>query len=103
MSHAALSTKLGAKVDQLFAAEHRAAATELLEQHCGAGLPLIAAQGPEGIERVRCAALKLSEGSMEKLNVAVRLANTDWRDVLVAAGFAQSMRAHLAWLDGERQ
>ena len=101
MPHTALSTRIRAKLDQLFSADERAAAAELLEHQCGAGLPLIAAQGPEGIERIRCAALKLSEGSLEKLHLAVSFANNDWRDVLVAAGFAHGMRAHLAWLDDE--
>src|SRR4051794_16612034 len=98
MSHTALSIELRARLDQLFAEEHRLTAAALLENKCGAGLPLIAAQGPEGIERIRCAALKLSEGSLEKLHAAVQLANNDWRDVLVAAGFAHSAQAHLSWL-----
>jgi hypothetical protein len=34
---------------------------------------------------------------MEKLGAAVKLANADWRDLLVAAGFADSVDAHKHW------
>jgi len=50
-----------------------------------------------GLERFRFAALKLSRGRMDKLADAVRLANKDWRDLLVAAGFADSVDAHKDW------
>lgn len=93
-----LSIRVKARLEQLFPQEQRPEAVCLLESKCGAGLPLIEAQGAEGIERIRCAALKISDGSLEKLHEAVQLANTDWRDVLVAAGFAESMLAHLSWL-----
>jgi hypothetical protein len=39
----------------------------------------------------------LSEGSLGKLCAAVKLAKTDWRDLLVAAGFADSVDAHKNW------
>jgi hypothetical protein len=87
------------KLNQLFPQEQRAAAIALLEAECGSHLPLIESQGADGILRVRCAALKLSEGSLEKLHTAVRVANQDWRDVLVAAGFGHSVREHLRWLE----
>jgi hypothetical protein len=41
--------------------------------------------------------LKLSEGNLDKLNRAVALAKTDWRDLLMAAGFGEDIKAHLAW------
>lgn len=96
-----LDPPLRKRLERLFPREHWSAAITLLETRCGSGLPLIAAQGADGIERVRCAALKLSGGSMPKLDEAVGIANTDWRDVLVAAGFANSLTAHLRWRDGD--
>jgi hypothetical protein len=58
----------------------------------------------EGLERIRFAALKLSEGSLDKLKQAVRVANADWRDLLVASGFADDPDAHKSWLrDARRQ
>jgi hypothetical protein len=91
------------KLERLFPPGQWQTAIALLESECGSNLPLIDKQGAEGIERVRCAALKLSGGSLEKLRTAVRVSQSDWRDVLVAAGFGHSVVAHLAWLkeDGD--
>jgi hypothetical protein len=96
-----MSPETRRKLERLFSPEQRSVAIEVLEAACGSNLPLIEKQGAEGIERVRCAVLKLSGGSLEKLRAAVRLAQNDWRDVLVAAGFANSLTAHLTWLGGE--
>jgi hypothetical protein len=52
----------------------------------------------EGVERIRFAALKLSEGSIARLKQAVLLANTDWRDLLVFAGFGGDPSAHKSWI-----
>jgi len=38
-----------------------------------------------------------SRERMDKLADAIRLANKDWRDLLVAAGFAESVDAHKDW------
>ncbi|HEV2199940.1 MAG TPA: hypothetical protein VGR73_08965 [Bryobacteraceae bacterium] len=48
-------------------------------------------------ERVRFAALKFSDGELEMLESAVKLAQTDWRDLLVATGFANDVGAHRKW------
>jgi hypothetical protein len=93
-----LGPGLQAKVAALFGPDDAPAATALLEAQCGEGLPLIASQGANGIERVRCAVLKLSGGSLEALEAAVRRANRDWRDVLVWSGFGDDPLAHRAWL-----
>jgi len=96
-----LCPKLVAKIRKLFSREEAAAAERLLETDCGDELPLIASQGADGIERVRCAALKLSEGSLEKLSRSIGIAKRDWRDVLVAAGFANDIHRHLSWLESD--
>ncbi len=49
------------------------------------------------LERLRFAALKLGGGRLADLYDAVDLANTDWRDLLVAAGFAEDVEAHKSW------
>ena len=46
------------------------------------------------LERLQFAALKLSEGNLDKLDRAVALANRDWRDLLMAAGFGEDVDAH---------
>ena len=58
MPSEALSVAIRAKLVQLFPPEQVSAAVALLENGCGSGLPLIAAQGIVGIERVRCAVLR---------------------------------------------
>jgi hypothetical protein len=49
------------------------------------------------LERYRYAALKLSGGDLGRLRQAIELAKSDWRDLLVAAGFAENVRAHKNW------
>ncbi|GAA5181947.1 hypothetical protein GCM10025771_30060 [Niveibacterium umoris] len=94
-----LSPQLQRKVRQLFTDEQSVLAIQALETGCGDALPLIASQGDVGLERVRAAALKLSQGSLDKLDEAIKLAQTDWRDVLLAAGFGHSVTAHQSWLN----
>jgi hypothetical protein len=53
------------------------------------------------LERIRFAALKLSAGNLEALRSAVGLANRDWRDLLMAAGFGRDVDAHRSWHPGE--
>jgi hypothetical protein len=89
------------RVDLLFAREHRDAAARLLVEQCGSDLPSWTRCDPRGLERVRFAALKVSEGDLERLRAAVALAREDWRDLLVAASFADD-DAHEAWPSGAR-
>jgi hypothetical protein len=86
------------RLARLFSGADRDCAQRLLEEECGTHLPLI--NGPDDlrIERCRCAALKLSGGDIRQLEEAVKLANLDWRDLLVAAGFANDPLAHQRWM-----
>jgi hypothetical protein len=68
-----------------------------LVNECGSNLPLIDASYDELAERIRFAVLKLSSGNFEKLVEETQMAAKDWRDRLVAAGFGDDPRAHLAW------
>jgi hypothetical protein len=60
--------------------------------------PFVNSASEAASERLQFAALKLSEGNLDKLNRAVALAKIDWRDLLMAAGFGEDIKAHLAWL-----
>ncbi|MDE3201486.1 MAG: hypothetical protein KGN79_11260 [Acidobacteriota bacterium] len=93
----ALSEEVQLRVKILFKAEERAFASELLASDCGNNLPFCANSTPSELDRIRCAALKLSEGEIAKLKKAVVLAKLDWRDLLVAAGFADDVYAHEQW------
>ena len=86
------------RLEMLFVGEECELAASVLETECADNLPFCDAEdrGPL-IERIRIAVLKLSEGKLDKLEHSVREAQTDWRDVLVAAGFGDDVAAHLAW------
>jgi hypothetical protein len=49
------------------------------------------------LERIRFSVLELSGGNIDKLKRAITLAQKDWRDILVAAGFANDPLAHKTW------
>ena len=68
----------------------------LLIQECGDNLAL-PPRSSAGIERIRFAVLKLSAGDLNELQRAIDLAQADWRDVLVAAGFADDVTVHHSW------
>jgi len=80
--------------------QERDQARWLLEHECADELPLWWDVTSTGLERIRFAVLKLSEGSLDSLVEAVCLAQLDWRDALVAADFADDVDAHLAWHPG---
>jgi hypothetical protein len=48
-------------------------------------------------ERIRFAAIRFSGGRLPRLREAIDLAALDWRDLLVAAGFAEDTTAHTSW------
>jgi len=75
----------------------RQQARRKLIERCGNALPLSEHSTAQALERLRFAALKLSRGSFAELDEAVELANVDWRDVLVAAGFGSKLDAHDEW------
>ena len=92
-----LSPETARRLDALFDAAARSKVAELLMTECGANLPLWIDTDPRGLERIRFAVLKLSNGDMNALERAIQIAQNDWRDVLVAAGFGNSVRAHESW------
>jgi hypothetical protein len=81
----------------VFAASDRAEAERLLVDECGNNLPFCQDSDQYQLERVRYAAMKLSRGTINGLRQAVELAKTDWRDLLMAAGFGEDETAHLRW------
>ena len=64
--------------------------SELLIHQCGNNLPFCEKQDEFQLERIRFSALKLSAG--------IKLAKEDWRDLIVAAGFATDITAHKQWV-----
>jgi hypothetical protein len=84
-------------VERLFPADQQAGIRKLLVEECGANLPFCETQDGAGLERVRFAVLMLSQGDLGTLRSLIDNAKTDWRDVLVRAGFGYSLTAHERW------
>src|SRR6476646_6412161 len=93
----ALSQGTTQRIEELFAYPDREAVANLLVEECGSNLAFSESSTPEDLERIRFAVLKLSDRVVTKLLEAIRLAQIDWRDLLVAAGFADDVRAHSFW------
>ena len=90
-----LSPATRRRMELMFAPADRAAAEEMLVLECGNNLPSLERLDPRGF---RFAALKLSGGSLHALRGAITVAKTDWRDLLVGAGFGDDVHAHERWM-----
>lgn len=95
-----LSPETVRRLDAIFDGSDRQTAAELLTTQCADNLPLWVDATARGLERIRFAVLKLSNGDLTELHRHVQVAQVDWRDVLVAAGFAHSTRVHESWFPG---
>jgi hypothetical protein len=93
-----LSERTIALVNSIFSPEQRDEAAELLKNDCAENIPFCENCDMFQMERIRFSVLKLSEGSIEKLVDAILLAQLDWRDLLVAAGFGYDPEAHNKWV-----
>lgn len=52
---------------------------------------------PEQMERIYFSVIKLGQKSIAKLEQAKNLAITDWRDLVMLAGFGEDVDAHRTW------
>lgn len=96
-----LSNRTLELLKKIVSPESQTEVIELLENECADNLPFSESTSPEALERFRFAVLKVGENNMEKLYKAVELAQVDWRDLLVAADFADDVDAHLVWATQE--
>ncbi len=90
-----LTSRISDALDILFRCEDRSEAERLLLTRCGSTLPLLR-DNSSGVERVRLAVIKLSQGDICRLDSAITGASEDWRDTLRSAGFSH-VEAHLKW------
>ncbi len=93
-----LSARTIASVDKLFSNDDAVLAMELLIHQCGNNVPFCENKSPTEMDRIRLAAVKLSDGSYPELQKAIELACIDWRDLLMAAGFGHDTEAHNKWV-----
>lgn len=70
---------------------------DILEFECGTESLGCDGWAPVQMERIRFAVLKLSIDREVGLEKALKLASTDWRDLLMAAGFGEDLKAHEKW------
>ena len=73
-------------------------ASEWLEEECGNNLPSCKDNDEYDMERIRFAAIKLSQGNLLKLLKAIDEARMDWRDLIMAADFGFDVNAHEIWV-----
>jgi hypothetical protein len=92
-----LSEQTRLRLKRLFAPEDRATAEQLLVDECGNNLGFSRELNSIELERFRFAAMKLSQGNLMRLLDALKLAKTDWRDLLMAADFGLDVTEHLRW------
>lgn len=97
-----LSPETRRRVELVFRGDDARVAAEMLERECGNNVPFCEDSDSVQMERIRFAALKVSEGKVEMLRQAVELAKLDWRDLLMWAGFGNDVKAHEKWLVGQR-
>jgi hypothetical protein len=83
---------------RLFKECDRAEAIRLLTEDCTAKSMHFSSEKESEVERCRFAALKLSGGRLDALVDAIALAQTDYRDLLMAADFGDDIYAHLKWM-----
>ena len=94
----ALSSEAVRRVAILFQGADQTTAEHLLVDECGSNLPGLERLSPIELDRFRFAALKLSGGRLDGLREAIKLAQSDWRDLLTAAGFDRDVTAHTRWM-----
>ncbi len=94
----ALSDATFTRIRATFPERDWEAVSVALRDRCGDNLPLVDPAWSTLAERIRFAVLKLADGDREALERFIADAARDWRDVLVAAGFADDTEAHLRWL-----
>jgi hypothetical protein len=92
-----LSANTRAVLEKVFASEDMAEAERILVEECGNNIVCCVDDSPEEMERIRFAAIKASGGSLSALRECVNLAQADWRDILVDAGFGDDVEAHNKW------
>ncbi len=92
-----LSHRTIERIRLLFDESDRDTVARALVERCGDNLPLVHSSYVSLAERIRFAVLKLSGGRVAELERHLQVAATDWRDVLLAAGFGTDLDAHLRW------
>lgn len=92
-----LTNKTEQLINKLFEEVDRQEASKLLKYECGDNLTFQDDNNSTGMERIRFAAIKLSQGNLAELYYAIELAQKDWRDLLMFSDCAYDLNAHEIW------
>jgi hypothetical protein len=84
-------------VHALFKSGEALKVCDMLENECGTEALSCEGWTPTQMERIRFAVLRLAKDKTMSLESAINLAKTDWRDLLMAAGFGNDLNAHKTW------
>jgi hypothetical protein len=79
-----LNSNIHKAVEKLFPNEHKTEAVHLLSQLCAGNLPDY--EDADELEDLIFRVLKLSDGNIDKLRSTVKIANEDWREIIVSSG-----------------
>lgn len=95
-----LVPRIAALIDAHCPPERAAVIRQLLSDECSVTLPGIKPDWTQLIERIQAGVLRSTGWDPGLIAARIRLARVDWRDLLVAADFANSLSAHVAWIEG---
>ena len=90
-----LSPNIAKALEKLFSDENKEEVVRLLTEQCAENLPNCKNEDEYDLENLRFQALKLSEGNIEKLRDAIRMANEDWRELIGKAGSVRKFKRKL--------
>ena len=81
----------------LFSKNEQSIVIDEIESNCSTNVPGCDNWTNVQLERIWFAVLKLSNGELIRLEASVKLVNTDFRDLLMAADFGYDLEAHNKW------
>jgi hypothetical protein len=92
-----LSDRTRTLISRLFSGIDGTIISDLLYRAVSANIPFCDDSTPEDMERIRFAILKMTLNSPLNLAVGIHMAQSDWRDLLMAAGFGDDTSQHMVW------
>jgi hypothetical protein len=92
-----LSDRTLSLIKALFKDPFRSRVINALGTEVSEDTPFCTNETPEGMERIRFAVIKLIHEDWKNFDYALKEAKTDWRDLLMAAGFGYSVDEYNRW------
>lgn len=93
----ALSERTQKLIAKLFSRSDGVVISDLLYRAVSSNIPYFDNANSEEMERIRFAILKMTKQSPLNLAVGIYLAQTDWRDLLMSAGFGDDTSEYMTW------